>query len=492
MATVTAKVKIKNKDRDENPLWVIFRHQRIEVTVSTGELLSPKCLKKGKVVGDRAIALNELVSTIGSDLQKAYDIVYQRAEGLTSLAVKKEYERIEAERLTKLKWDKFLHKDETYAKNQRIGQSTRQIYRLGKEIEEAKTAIALHQQRLAELTGTVATIADEKKDWFTTYIDKYMDEKLNNMQRNTKGTYKAVRTVINEYNPKLRIQDVTRGIMLEIENHMIQKGTKNTTIENYMGKIKAVCNYYSLEVGLSHSFKQYMFELPTQPNDVIHLSVQQLKDFWGYQKQALVHEKQPGRTTPKKSYVQVRDMFMFMCATSLRYSDLFQGDFREFIQAETLEDGTVEEHIIMYPKKTRTKRIKVTIPMTPIVKTILERNDYRFKTMKDSFFRDLLREYCSDIPSFQMPVTKHEYQGQDRSVVLSKASGEKIKFWEALGSHSGRRTWTNFAFQSGWTIPEIAGVTGHINLNTLMVYASKARVVRGNVKPLDVYQTLQP
>ena len=490
MATVTARVKIKHKDREENPLWVIFRHQKLEIVVSTGENISPKCLKKGKVVGDRAIALNELVATIGSNLQKAYDIVSQRAEGMSSLAVKNEYERIEAERLTKLKWDTFFHKDATYVKNQRIGQSTRQIYRLGKEIEEAKAAIALHQQRLAELTGTVTTLEDGKKDLFTAYIDKYMDEKLNNMQRNTKGTYKAVRTVINAYNPKLRIQDVTRGIMLEIENHMIQKGTKNTTIENYMGKIKAVCNYYSLEVGLSHSFKQYMFELPTQPNDVVHLSVQQLKDFWFHQKQALIHEKQPGRTTPKKSYAQVRDMFMFMCATSLRYSDLFQGDFRDFIQSETLEDGAVEEHIVLYPKKTRTKRIKVMIPVTPIVKTIMERNNYVFKTMKDSFFRDLLREYCSDISSFQMVLTKHEYQGQERSLVMSKASGEKIKFWEALGSHTGRRTWTNFAFQSGWTIPEIAGVTGHINLNTLMVYASKAKVVRSNTKPLDLYQTL--
>ena len=185
-------------------------------------------------------------------------------------------------------------------------------------------------------------------------------------------------------------------------------------------------------------------------------------------------------------------MFMFMCATALRYSDLFQGDFRDFIQSETLEDGTVEEHIVMFPKKTAKKSVKVMIPVTPIVKAILERNNYRFKRMKDSFFRDLLREYCNDIPSFQAPVTKFELQGTDRSTVKSKDTGEKIKFWEAIGSHTGRRTWTNFAFQSGWLIPEIAGVTGHISLNTLMTYASKVKAVRGLVKPLDVFQTLKP
>ena len=112
MATVTAKVKIKHKDREDNPLWVVLRHQKLEIVVSTGELLSPKLLKKGKVVGDRAVFLNELIANISSDLQKAYDTVYQRAEGVSGGAVKLEYEQLDAERRTKQKWEKFFYRSE--------------------------------------------------------------------------------------------------------------------------------------------------------------------------------------------------------------------------------------------------------------------------------------------------------------------------------------------------------------------------------------------
>lgn len=498
MATVTAKVKIKNKDRDENPLWVIFRHQKLEVVVSTGKSLSPKYLKKGKVIGERAIVLNELVATIGSDLQKAYDIEYNRSEGITSAAVKREYERLDAERKTKLKLDKLLHKPDWYAEGQRIRTSRTQIYRQGKKMEEAqakadeaRAAIDYYQKRLGDLTGIVTNLEDANKEYLTTYIQRYKDERMLAMATSTKVGYNSVCTALNKYNPKLSMKDVTLTVMREIETHLLTTTAKNTTIINYMGKIKAVCNFYASEAGMTSSYKMYECELLTQPNDVVYLTVKQLKDFWYHQKQALIHDKQTRRTTPKKSYAQVRDMFMFMCATALRYSDLFQGDFRDFIQSETLEDGTVEEHLVMFPRKTRKKSIKVTIPVTPIVKDILERNGYKFKRMKDSFFRDLLREYCNDIPSFQAPLTKFKIQGTDRSVVLSKTSGEKIKFWEALGSHTGRRTWTNYAFQSAWLMPEIAGVTGHISMNTLMTYASKAKVVKTAVKPLEVFHTLK-
>ncbi|MBF9237472.1 phage integrase SAM-like domain-containing protein [Hymenobacter sp. BT683] len=492
MATVTALVKIKNKDRDENPLWVVFRHQKLEVVVSTGESLSPKLLKKGKVIGDRALVLNELIATIGSDLQKAYDTVTKRAEGLSSADVKQEFERLDAERKTKLKWDKFLHKDEEYTKNQRIGHANRRVYRAKKQLEEIQAEMAYWAKQYAELSGTVTSLEDEKKEYLTTYIQRYTDERMSAMARSTKSGYNAVCTAINAYNPTLKLKDVTLTIMREIEAHLLTSDTQNTTIVSYMGKIKAVCNFYASEAGMTSSYKMYECELPTQPNDVVYLTVKQLEDFWNHEKQALIHEKQPGRTAPKKSYIQVRDMFMFMCATALRYSDLFQGDFRDFIQSETLEDGTVEEHLVMFPRKTRKKSIKVMVPVTPIVKDILERNDYKFKRMKDSFFRDLLREYCNDIPSFQAPVTKFELKGTDRSTVKNEYTGEKIKFWEAIGSHTGRRTWTNFAFQSGWLIPEIAGVTGHISLNTLMTYASKVKVVKSAIKPLDTFHRLNP
>jgi integrase len=496
MSTVTVLVKIKHKDRDENPLWVVFRHQKLEVVVSTGELLSPRLLKKGKVIGDRAIALNELVSTIGSELQKAYDIVKARTEEITNALVKQEYERIESERLTKDKWDKFLMRGEVYGHERRVYSNEKSIRRLAQEIEERQRAIAIHQQRLAELTGNATTDEVARKDYLTTYIQRYKVERMSAMAASTKTGYNAVCTALNGYSPKLSIKDVTLTVMREIEAHLLTTKAKNPTIVNYMGKIKAVCSFYASEAGMSSSYKMYECELPTQPNDVVYLTVKQLEDFWHHQKQALLHEKQPGRTTIKKSYVQVRDMFMFMCATALRYSDLFQvkkeESFRDFLRVETLEDGSVEEHLVMFPKKTAKKSVKVMIPVTPIVKAILERNDYKFKRMKDSFFRDLLREYCNDIPSFQAPVTKFELQGTDRSTVKNKETGDKIKFWEALGSHTGRRTWTNFAFQSDWKIPEIAGVTGHISLNTLMTYASKVKVVKAAVKPLDAFHMLKP
>ncbi|UOR07463.1 phage integrase SAM-like domain-containing protein [Hymenobacter aerilatus] len=473
MATITPVLKIRNKKKEDNPLRVMFRHGKVEVVVSTSESIKVEELQKGKIVGEKAIALNELVAKIGSDLQKAHDIILKRGDEITSTSIREEYERITSDR----RMAELLAKPDEYAKNQRINQGTKAISKLEKEISERKEAIALHERRLAELTGNITR--SDKSQLLVSYIEKYLEEKKNNHKNNTRNSYYAIIKILNGYNKKLKITDVDRRVMYEIEDYMIKLQHSNSTIENYTSKTKGILNYYGIELGLSQSYKQYKFKLPLYQNEVLYFSPQQLVDFWNHKKEAKIYDKIPGRVV-QKNWQRIKDIMMFMCGTSLRFIDCFE-DFRDTIQTTNGAEGKKTEKIVLRPSKTTKYDVEIQIPLTPLVKSILVRNDYKFKKIEDYYFRDLLREFCEDIPSFQHVVNRHYYIGQTKHT-------DKNKYFKEIGAHTGRRTFINFAFQSGWTIPEISGCTGHLEVNTLMLYASKVKQTQTN--PMQLFHTL--
>ncbi|GAB2781193.1 hypothetical protein HNQ93_001256 [Hymenobacter luteus] len=492
MATVSTLVRVKNKKKAENPLWVILRHKnsdgtRLEVAISTGENIDPSELKRGKVVGDKSIALNELVTTISGELYKAFEIVLKRGEAVTAALVRTEYDRIVADRLLEEKRRLFFRKSDEYAKNQKIYNTKKYLRRIDEEIQERLQWKENNQRRLDELEGNISTLESTKKDLLVTYFQRFLDEKRNNLKRNSSAGYVSIMKMVEGYSKTLRIQDVNRTIMYELEDYMIQKKLSNTSIENYTSKIKGILNYFVDELNLGTSYKGYTFKLPIYANDVVYLSLEQLQDFWKYEKAMKSYEKQPNRTTPK-GYQRVKDLFMFMCGTSLRFVDIFVN-FRELIQVDTDRHGNTTEYIVMTPQKTQKKQIRVKIPVTPLVKSILVRNDYQFKPMRDDYFRDLLREFCEDIPSFQQEVTWFDFQGQEKVPYLDPKTRRKPLVWQELGSHTGRRTWINMAIQSGYTIPEVMGVTGHTEMNTLALYFSKAKVTRD--KPLNFFNNVE-
>ncbi|TGD80804.1 phage integrase SAM-like domain-containing protein [Hymenobacter wooponensis] len=423
MATISAVLKTKKKGDRRQPLWVFLRHGKVEVAIATGAQLLAEEFKKGQVVGERAGELNAQVNTIRARLQLAFDQLTAREEAITNPALR-----------------------------------------------------AIYQQLVDTPPAVVAPPTADKtqvQDLLVTYFNTYNTRGQNKLSTSTTRSYTAIANLLNRFNPQLRIQDVNRDILQDIESFMVSEGQLNQTIEAYMGKITAILNYFGPDLELSQSYKRYKFDLTIAKNDVTFLHPQQLRDFLAHQKPYSGNANQPNRKSGR-AYDRVVDILLMLISSGLRYSDIF-NDFRQLIR---MENGREYIHII--PQKTKRKQIRCKIPVTKLMKDILERNNYQLKKMEDYYFNQLLREYCQGIPSFQTEVQTTAYSGK-KEVVTRK------KLCDAIGSHIGRKTNISYLFALDVPAPEIIGRSGHTDYTTLMIYAQKLDDIKAEVRELDFF-----
>lgn len=141
---------------------------------------------------------------------------------------------------------------------------------------------------------------------------------------------------------------------------------------------------------------------------------------------------------PTQSLDNIRDIFLFMAWTGLRYSDVAKFD-ESFIQGQTL---------VFFSQKTGSKSV---IPIFPIVGQILSKGLPRRPSGQK--FNDILKEVC-------------KYAGLTELIQLTKLEGErKIPYslpkYEAVTAHTGRRSFVTNMSVMGLTAKQISLMTGH-------------------------------
>ncbi|RYE13558.1 MAG: hypothetical protein EOP34_08575 [Rickettsiales bacterium] len=162
------------------------------------------------------------------------------------------------------------------------------------------------------------------------------------------------------------------------------------------------------------------------------------------------------------------DTLLFLCSTSLRHSDLIK------VVPATIKDN----RIMLTAKKTKKHNIKVNIPLNPISTAILTKydNDMRNCNMAyeniNKYVREVLNENANLFPTLQELEAITRPSGNDdtdNTIYLKRA--------DAIGTHSGRRTYVNICLDYNVPLNKIMGATGHTNVNTLMIYANKRKDV---------------
>ncbi|KUG07446.1 phage integrase SAM-like domain-containing protein [Solirubrum puertoriconensis] len=508
MATCTPFLRKVNTSKSEQPLNVIFRHGKVELVVPTGYQIEPKIFKNGRVVGDRS-PLNDLVNDICNDLMSAYTQICDRGViGFDKHELREEYERVKTTRLAKEKRDQFekrtnvLEHTSTTIKSklaeediqERIRdleqqlaaqrQQTKSLIEQSDTLERPKNFITLskdplYAQTFNEVMGRKTLKKPEQTaDLFVTYVQRMLETRKNSLGKATIRGYQSIVNLLNRYDANLKLQDVNREALYGLEAHMISEGILNPSIENYITKVKSILNYWADDAPVNPNYKKYKFQLPMADNDVVYLEDHELRAFMGYQKPLKKYAHQPNRTSGP-DYERTKDIMVFMCATGLRISDAFQ-DFKPLVKKNA--QGQEELHVT--PVKTIKKGIRCVIPVTPLVKMILRKYDYKIPMMEDFYFIQLLREFAQDIPELQTEVIRGEYCGKEL------IRDERTKKWQYLGSHSGRRTFINYCFQQALSIPKIQGMTGHIEVQTLMKYANKTDNLGAEVQKIPLFQLI--
>ena len=290
-------------------------------------------------------------------------------------------------------------------------------------------------------------------------FDEFVKEcgNQNNWTASTYEKFAAVRNHIKEFKEDVTFEYFNEFGLNEYVNFLRdKKDMRNSTIGKQMGFLKWFLRW-SFKKGHHQNIAYDAFKpkLKTTPKKVIFLTWDELNKLKDYH---IPHDKQ---------YLErVRDVFLFCCFTSLRYSDV-RNLKRSDIKPDHIEVTTV---------KTADSLI---IELNDHSKAILEKykdvhfeNHMALPVISNQKMNDYLKE-LGELAEINEPVRETYYKGNERI-------DEVTPKYALLSTHAGRKTFICNALALGIPAPVVMKWTGHSDYKAMKPYIDIADDIRAN------------
>lgn len=239
---------------------------------------------------------------------------------------------------------------------------------------------------------------------------------------------KEFRSPLSFYDIDQRFYDDFCLWMDEVKNY--KANMKGTQIKN----LKAAMNAAYREK-LHNNSDFLLFKKPSEEVDNVYLTQKELDALYN---------------APLKGHLaKVRDIFLVGCYTAMRWSDYSR------LEAKDITDDT----IYFTHKKTD---YRVSVPLHPIVKEILERYDGKVPEISSQKLNQYIKDVCRAV-GITNPVTRVYMKGGQRI--------EEVKpKCDLVTSHTARRTAATNMYISGVPAYNIMLITGHTSEATFRKY----------------------
>jgi integrase len=223
--------------------------------------------------------------------------------------------------------------------------------------------------------------------------------------------------------------------------------TKNMTVNSVAGVIKR------LKVFLNHSVRvgyttndnfRYTFKSSEKPVKTISLTLNEVEKLEKYK-------------TENSSFMNVKDLFLILVYTGMRYSDLLNlKEENIFFETRRIEITTLKtmDHII--------------IPIHNKLELLLRNMvDGKYKLINNKKFNETIKQVCKDA-GITTKVQKIKYYGHERHE-------ESVQKWELIASHTGRRTFITLSLMLGAIPEQVMQISGHSDRRSFQKYVRVAR-----------------
>jgi len=281
-----------------------------------------------------------------------------------------------------------------------------------------------------------AKFSPEKSNFFTIY-DEYLEDKKNSVTPGTYLKYNNIKSILQDfakhYKLTLSIHSIDRPIMNKLKLYMnTEKNIADISAYKNMGFLKTFLSW-CVEEQKTENQRYLKFRGRTFQNDVIHLSLKE-------------EEKMFRHKFSSDKFNQVRDVFLFLCYTGQRFSEL-----EKFTRSEIQTEG---DNIYWSFTQQKTKK-QMYIPLMPKALVILNKFKNDAAPLPKYIiqnFNKYLKEVCKEIGMTQLIKITRQRAGKDIEEVKPK--------YELIASHSGRRTFVNIAYEFGMSESTIKYITG--------------------------------
>lgn len=254
------------------------------------------------------------------------------------------------------------------------------------------------------------------------------------------GTLRLIKEFEHEKNYKITLERIDLNFYNKFTSWLlIDKELAPGTVGKHIKHIKAFLNHLT-EQGINNNmvFKSKAFKKLTTKTDIIYLTRSELEKLFHFDL----------ANNPKLE--QIRDIFIFECATGLRYSDI------KNLKSENIKEDSISLTTI------KTKE-RLNIPLNSYARYILNKYNGRIPdALSNQKMNNALKElgkYCG----INTPEQQVKYIGSKRIEVT------KPKY-ELMTTHCARRTFITQSLERGLRPEVIMKITGHKDISTMMRY----------------------
>lgn len=337
-----------------------------------------------------------------------------------------------------------------------------EVQNIFKEFEVQETMPTAQQLKDTFNMRVRNTVEDEQKEVqisFWNVVDEFVKEcgSLNNWTDSTYKKFSTVKNHIREFKKNANFEYFDENGLNEYVNFLREKkDMRNSSVGKQIGFLKWFLRW-SFKKGYNHNIAYETFKpkLKTTPKKVIFLTWDELNKLKDYQ-------------IPKdKQYLErVRDVFLFCCFTSLRYSDV-----RNLKRSDVKPD-----HIEVTTVKTADSLV---IELNDHSKAILEKykdvhfeNNIALPVISNQKMNDYLKE-LGELAGIDEPIRETYYKG-------NKRIDEVTPKYALLSTHAGRRTFICNALALGMPAQVVMKWTGHSDYKAMKPYIDVADDIKAN------------
>jgi integrase len=314
---------------------------------------------------------------------------------------------------------------------------------------------------LDELTKKPATKRDPSSNELYAFIDQYITDHEQQRAKGSLNVYRALKKHLEGYESatggRVTFEQANKRFFQSFHNYLLTltkkdkdgntvKALNNITVAKQLSTLKTFLNYAREDDALKVEIPQFKYKIERDDKNLKVIALTQ-NEFYTLFYMDL--SKRP-------AWDQVRDVFIFSCATGLRYSDLKQLRW-EHIKGDTIELTSVKTN-----KAT-------TVPLNPYAKAILKKyakEPRPLNVISNQRSNEHLEKIC-------------EWAGFNEKIPISRKYGNKqiekdFEKYKLIRMHCGRKTFVTLSLEKEMPAEVVMSLTGHTDYKSFKRYVNVA------------------